>query len=186
MSSSSAREEPNMTIRPKRSASTSGIEVSGGKVMASYALGGNELVGRARQERSPWVRTGRVHSATAEGPHVIWEGAPRPTLARVAWMPSTPDWSVCAGLPVVLAFAEGDEARPIVLGLLEAPPAPAESAPVQAPDVLRLESGRELVIECGKARIHLRADGKIEIRGEYLISRAAVTNKIKGGSVQIN
>lgn len=183
-----------MTIRPKkRSGSSPSVEVSSGKVLASYSLGASELVGRPVLDRQSAVRTGRIHSATAGGPRVTWDGSMRPTLARVAWMQAPPDWSTCVGSAVILAFADGDEAHPIVLGLLDAPtqqaPATSEPQPAQAPappDVLRLESGRELLIECGKARIHLRADGKIEIRGEYLISRATGPNKIKGGSVQIN
>jgi hypothetical protein len=49
-----------------------------------------------------------------------------------------------------------------------------------------VESSRSLVIECGEARISLREDGRIEIRGTHVISRASGPNKIKGGSVHIH
>ena len=70
-----------------------------------------------------------------------------------------------------------------MLGLLDPPPA---SGAVPKPKTLRIESQRELVIECGKSKIALRSDGRIEVRGGHLISRSSGPNKIKGGSVHIN
>jgi hypothetical protein len=75
-----------------------------------------------------------------------------------------------------------------VLGLLEPPPALGDPDPAagKAPDTLRIAAGREVVIECGEAKISLRKDGRVEIRGTHLISRSSGPNKIKGGSVFIN
>ncbi len=108
--------------------------------------------------------------------------------ADVVWMPDAPNWSKCVGLRVVLGHLCGDEQRPVVLGLLDAPPllnAPPK-ADAQTPDTLHVVSKRELVIECGKSKIAMRADGRIEIRGGHLISRSSGPNKVKGGSVHIN
>ena len=126
----------------------------------------------------PAVAVWRVHPSTTaedlvlEGP----DGAPVP--AEAVWSREAPDWSRCAGLRVVVGQPEGT--CPVVLGLLDAPPAET------TPESLKVESTEELVIECGKAKIALRADGRIEIRGGHLISRASGPNKIKGGSVHIN
>ena len=134
-----------------------------------------------------------VVGATAQGsPLVRWgtgEGITRP--ARGVWMESQPDWTDCEGLRAVIGFEEGDETRPILLGLMDAPPAaktPAEGEKPQdtKPEVLRLESEKELILECGKAKIALRADGRVTILGGYVLSRSKGVNKIKGGSVQIN
>ena len=100
-------------------------------------------------------------------------------------MADPPDWSACAGRRVVFGFADGAQDELVILGLLDAPPA-SSAAPRRLPETLRLESAQEIVIECGRAKIALRADGRIEIRGGHLISRSRGPNKIKGGSVHIN
>jgi hypothetical protein len=44
----------------------------------------------------------------------------------------------------------------------------------------------ELHLQCGESSITLRRDGKVSIKGKYILSRAKVSNRIKGGSVQLN
>jgi hypothetical protein len=51
---------------------------------------------------------------------------------------------------------------------------------------LRLEAKGEMILRCGRATITLREDGKVVIQGLDVLSRASRTNKLKGGSVQIN
>ncbi|HUQ84052.1 MAG TPA: DUF6484 domain-containing protein [Gemmatimonadaceae bacterium] len=122
-------------------------------------------------------------------PIVRWNALPS-VAARAIWTPGAPPWRDCAGVRVLVGFLEGDEAQPIVLGFLEPPPTivntPVEQRSAKQPETLRIEAGRELVIECGEAKISLRKDGRIEIRGTHLISRSSGPNKIKGGSVFIN
>ena len=108
--------------------------------------------------------------------------------ALALWTPNAPRWDDCLGARVLLSFLNGDETQPIVLGLLE-PPRTHEAPDPRAetkPETLRVQAGRELIIECGDAKISLRKDGRIEIRGTHLISRSSGPNKIKGGSVFIN
>lgn len=125
--------------------------------------------------------TGTVTGAGPDGaPLVRWREDGRPRAARCVWLATAPDWAACRGLRVALAFEAGDEERPLVLGLLDAPPAAA------LPRVLRLQGQDEVVLECGKARVALRADGQVTILGGQIVSRASGANKIKGGSVQIN
>lgn len=128
----------------------------------------------------PRVVIGSVASVDAAGlPCVQWSDG-EPTSARVVWMPAPVAWAKCVGCRVILGFVEGDEDHPVVLGLLDAPRAEPE------PEVLRIASGRELVIECGEAKIALRADGRVEIRGTHLVSRSSGPNKVKGATVHIN
>ena len=111
------------------------------------------------------------------------------TAAQAVWTPGAPQWRDCIGARVLVGFLNGDETQPIVLGLLEPPPARRDvvtRGTAKQPETLRIEAGQELVIECGDARISLRKDGRIEIRGTHLISRSSGPNKIKGGSVFIN
>ena len=86
------------------------------------------------------------------------------------------------GHSVVLAFEQGDVARPIVVGVLR----PAEASPKTPPQQLVLTAGREVVLRSGKASLTLTQDGRVIIQGEYLVSRASGVNRIQGGSVQIN
>ena len=94
--------------------------------------------------------------------------------------------------------------RAIVIGLLEKvspePPAAPEQdvAPghaSQAPQVVeadvdgkrvRIVGGDEIVLECGNASITLRRNGRVIIRGTYVETDSAGTNRIKGAAVRIN
>jgi hypothetical protein len=150
----------------------------------------------------PGVVIAVLEGATPEGePIVRWGGDERlPRTVPAMWMGTSPDWSACRGRRVVLGFEDGDENRPILLGLLEAPPAApaktdaivaepqteAEAASSSKPQVLHIESEQELILECGEAKISLRADGRIVILGGYILSRSRGVHKIKGASVQIN
>ena len=49
-----------------------------------------------------------------------------------------------------------------------------------------IEGKDEVILKCGAASLTLRANGKVVIRGAYLEPHATGTNRIKGGSVQIN
>jgi hypothetical protein len=49
-----------------------------------------------------------------------------------------------------------------------------------------LDASQEIVLECGKGSLRLTADGRIVMKGVEIVSRALRTNKIKGGTVNIN
>jgi hypothetical protein len=137
---------------------------------------------------------------------VTWPGAPsEKAIAEAVWISDAPRWSDCAGLAAVVGFEDGDPARPLLLGLLDEPPgaapvcaapdAPADPASAEgaaarakpdAPRSVRIESAEELILQCGEAKIVLRADGSVTILGGKVVTRARGVNKIKGGSVQIN
>ena len=44
----------------------------------------------------------------------------------------------------------------------------------------------EVVIACGPASITLRRNGRVVIRGTYVETRSAGTNRIRGGQVRVN
>ena len=134
----------------------------------------------------PGVLAGDVVDVDDTGrPIVAWNGL-TPVSVPAVWTPGAPAWRDCIGARVLVGFLNGDDAQPVVLGFLEPPPAVGPGDARDAPETLRVEAGRELVIECGEAKISLRKDGRIEIRGTHLISRSSGPNKIKGGSVYIN
>lgn len=69
----------------------------------------------------------------------------------------------------------------------EAPPSaePPLEALVDGKRVV-IEAADEIVLQCGKASITLRRNGRVVIRGTYVETRAEGVNRVKGGSVQIN
>lgn len=137
--------------------------------------------GRSSAQPIAGVVRATIAGTAADGrPLVTWPGAPDgPLPAQVVWMSDPPRWSECAGLAVVIGFEDGDSARPLLLGLLDAPPGASSRT-------VRIEGGEELTLQCGDAKIVLRADGSVTILGAKVVTRARGVNKIKGGSVQIN
>lgn len=51
---------------------------------------------------------------------------------------------------------------------------------------VRICARDEVVIQCGKASITLRRNGRIVIRGTYVATDSAGTNRIRGGQVRVN
>jgi hypothetical protein len=93
-------------------------------------------------------------------------------LHPVAALPS----ALHEGDRVLVLPPEGD-APGCVLGTL---------GPARVPAVLRIEAGQELHLVCGEGSVHLRADGRVVVRGLEVASIAAGVNRIKGGSVEVN
>lgn len=52
--------------------------------------------------------------------------------------------------------------------------------------VLHIKAHDGMVIECGKSTIILTKDGKVQVKGNDILSRARGMNKIKGAGVNIN
>lgn len=100
---------------------------------------------------------------------------------------------------IILGFDNSDPCSPIILGFLREPEDQlSASSPNlklitdQPEDIvvdgkkLVFRANQEIVLHCGKGSVTIRADGKVIIKGTNVVSRASVTNKIKGGSVRIN
>jgi Domain of unknown function (DUF6484) len=91
----------------------------------------------------------------------------------------------------VVAFEREDPERPIVTGMLHTVPdvASASTRSIEAKvdgERVVIEGRDEVVLQCGKASITLRRNGRVVIRGTQLESRAQGLNRIRGGAVQIN
>jgi hypothetical protein len=115
--------------------------------------------------------------------------------ARVACAPE----GLAPGAAVAVMFEQGDVNRALVIGPMYAGPAVAAAVADEAgvdvtetsqaqPEYARIviEAGEELELRCGEAAIVLTADGRILQRGTYISSHASATQRIRGGSVQIN
>lgn len=92
------------------------------------------------------------------------------------------------GQTLALGFEGGDPMRPIVLGpMLAQAVAPAvQTTALIDGERLVLSAEREIELRCGDAALILSADGRIQLRGTYITSHASATQRILGGSVNIN
>ena len=94
-------------------------------------------------------------------------------------------------LPVQTAEAPGQSplTEPVV-DSERAAEAETSALPVIEADVdgrrVRLTARDEIVLQCGKASITLRRNGRVIVRGTYIETHSEGTNRIKGGQVQIN
>jgi hypothetical protein len=149
-------------------------------------------------------RVGWLVPGTSGALLVDFEGnplGPIPARTTVPLSPEQRQHAIASRQGVVLMFEKGDPSRPLILGLVQevsASPlvdAILEDLPTQEhleatvdgkPRVIELEGAEEVTLRCGQASITLRRDGKVLIRGTYVETRAMGTNRIKGGSVQIN
>lgn len=105
-------------------------------------------------------------------------GRPLPTRSTVALE------TAHIGRDVALLFEQNDVRKPIVIGLMHASVAPVEI--IKDNQLVAITAEKELLLRCGESSILLREDGKIVIKGKDILSRARRTNKVKGGSVQLN
>lgn len=108
------------------------------------------------------------------------------------------------GKSVALQFERGDLQSPLVMGIVrtggadfaadlnsaqELPSIVIGGVPMQAKlddnDIVLIAQKR-ITLQCGSASICLDAEGNIELRGKYIVSRASGQNRLKGSSVSLN
>ncbi len=145
-----------------------------------------QLAPPAQAAALPAVTLGWIVDAGPAGPHIDYPGNPHgPTPARllVALTTATLQAAAAARQPVALVFERGDPALPLITGLVQAPA--TQEARVDGKRVV-ITGEEEVELRCGEASIVLSKSGKLVIRGAYVETRAKGTNRIKGGSVQIN
>ena len=53
-------------------------------------------------------------------------------------------------------------------------------------EILKIRAETEIHICCGESSIQMNKNGKIEIRGNDILSQAARNNRIRGGSIGLN
>lgn len=113
---------------------------------------------------------------------------------------------------VALLFNQGDLSQPIVMGLIHSPlqamldsfeqeqgtSSSERSQQVELAGNIKgnnvcidgktmiFEAEDEIVFKCGQSSITLTKEGKVLIRGKYLLNRSSGVNRIMGGSVQVN
>ena len=127
----------------------------------------------------------------------IWVDVDSLGLHQLAAVSMVPLEAQHIGRSLALGFEGANPQRPVVLGLMMQanPTAAPDAVPSTLPDAVRVtQQGRKVVIEaqtelelrCGEAVILLSVDGHVQIRGAYVTSHASASQRIRGGSVQIN
>lgn len=72
------------------------------------------------------------------------------------------------------------------------PPYISGSKPASAPDQtikqeeLVFQSDKKITLSCGKSSITLYPNGKIVLKGEYILSDAEGVNRLSGGRLELN
>jgi hypothetical protein len=143
-----------------------------------------------------------LHDFTGEGlPRIRWQqqGGPLQVAQSLCRLEQQQ-----AGCKVVVSFLEENPEQPVILGILHETPLmeyesvdlaqnhavttmPDESLPIEVDGrTIRLTASEQLELKCGKAHISLSADGKIRIRGGYILNHATGINRIRGAAVQVN
>lgn len=125
-------------------------------------------------------------------------------------MTTVPIHSNMIGRQVAILFNNGDQTKPVIVGIIQNPlldlldaqpehsnntnnesqldtePGNSQHEIYSDGKKVLIEASEEIVLKCGSSSITLSKSGKIIIRGKYLMNRSSGVNRILGGSVQIN
>ena len=85
---------------------------------------------------------------------------------------------------VALMFEGNLSHKPIIIGLMSVQNKARE--PAEKSQTTLITGDKEIILQCGDSSIHMKKDGKIVIKGKYILSQASGSHKIKGGMIQLN
>lgn len=134
--------------------------------------------------------TGKLTGINEKGePLVNFPG--NPSQGPIAAMSTVPINFAQKGRIVVLVFDQNDPLRPIITGVIR-----TKSETVQEEgannsveidgEEITFTSRKKTVIRCGSASITMTREGKVIIKGDYVLSSSTGFNQIKGGAIVIN
>lgn len=134
--------------------------------------------------------TGLLHGFDQQGRPLV-SGLPQLPGATVIARTTVQLQRESIGKGVVVVWERNAPRCPIIIGVLQscapAQVAAASHSPVPVEQHCHvIAAAREIVLRCGEASITLTRDGKVIIKGSYIVSRSTGYNKIKGAAVDIN
>lgn len=137
------------------------------------------------KERIDGVAIGVMLGFENDKPLVVFAGNPKDHAVTARSL--VPLGSEDAGAEVALLFEDGDRERPLIIGRIVDPGSTEDTATVIRDGEQVSITGRERIeLRVGKASIVMEKDGHITIRGSNLVSHASASNRIRGGSVNLN
>lgn len=169
-----------------------------GKPSATEVLGGEE--GRAggprRTPQDVDAVTGHLEGIDDEG-RLLFREEGGTSCVPVAIGVDLPDDTLVQAANLgrrALVIRTGETTpRPVLIGLVRERVSSAamdrEGTPLQATvdgEKVRLTAETQIELKCGKSRITLHKDGRIEVSGTYLLNRSRGPLKLKGATVEIN
>ncbi len=89
------------------------------------------------------------------------------------------------GAQVALLFEDGARDRPLIVGRILHPD-PTPPSAIQDGKLVKIEGKDRIELRVGSAAIILEKDGHVTIRGTHLVSHATGSNRIRGGSIDLN
>jgi len=60
------------------------------------------------------------------------------------------------------------------------------AAPEAMPAEIELQASQRIVLRCGQSSLTLYPNGKIVLRGQYILSEAEGVNRVAGGRIELN
>lgn len=131
------------------------------------------------------VAIGLLLGFDAGSPMVVFPGNPQDHAIRARSLTQLGADNV--GAEVALLFEDGRRDRPLVIGrIIEPARTPDAALVVRDGEHLRLTARERIELRVGKASIIMEKDGHITIRGTHLVSHASASNRIRGGSINLN
>ncbi|TGP20065.1 MULTISPECIES: DUF6484 domain-containing protein [unclassified Mesorhizobium] len=120
-----------------------------------------------------------------EQPLVVFPGNPQETALPARSLAELSSGMI--GQEVALLFEGGDPQKPLIVGRIVEPAKKLSGAQVfRDGERVRIHAEERLELRCGKATILMEADGRITIRGTFVTSHASATNRMRGGSINLN
>lgn len=142
------------------------------------------------RERIDGVVIGLLLGFDQSKPLVVFPGNPEETALPARSL--TELSSDMIGSEVALLFENADPSKPLIVGRIVTPakrqkiePAP-DMRVIRDGETVKITASERLELRCGKSVIVLDKDGHLTIRGTYLVSHASASNRIRGGSVNLN
>ena len=117
-------------------------------------------------------------------PLVVFPGNPQETALPARSL--TELTSSMIGSEVALLFQGGDPRMPLIVGRIVDPGRKSAARVIRDGESVQINADERLELRCGKATIVMEKDGHITIRGTYLVSHASASNRIRGGSINLN
>ena len=137
------------------------------------------------RDRIKGVVIGQFLGFDDEGPLVVFPGNPKETALPARSLAALS--SDMIGQEVALLFEDGNPQKPLIVGRIVEPTKKSSGAQVfRDGERVRIHAEERLELRCGKATILMEADGRITIRGTYVVSHASEANRMRGGSISLN